>query len=471
MATEGTPHPKASGETSPPTPGVLALLTATALGGIVGSRVGVRPLAVAAGAAALALLNRERKPAGHPPAVPAPPLAGPLPTTFPQPREPEVDPRIEDWLARQMDREVQAAALDAVLPEAAAVPPPAFFSADEAAMVPDGAAAPEEDDYRPEPLLPDAPASGHAWEADSFAGLTEPPVSRSAPFLPSPPASVPTPAPAVATGPAWAGGLPSPPPLAGLEPFTAATFPPYAPAPPDEIPRPVFATFNPSTPPLFPPDFPLAAEGLSIPGIEPLPSWSEAVAPPPEPAGDLDLESLFNPPPFQSSPQADEHSGAPPPPVVLATEHAQPSADPMASFFQAPGPFTSAPKAPVNETPVPEIAVHIAAAGEAWFDSPLADVPNPWLPPKIEDEPPLTPPAPGQAPVPGPVVEAEIVLRPRAPVQAAVVPKNLPPAPKSPETDVEVELAANDPELPRAPVQTPREQRARSTWRSWWRGD
>lgn len=96
------------------------------------------------------------------------------------------------------------------------------------------------------------------------------------------------------------------------------------------------------------------------------------------------------------------------------------------------------------------------------------------------------------------MVEAEIVVRPRGlaitrvqakpsaevPVEFGVVPIDRevealvtleePFEPKTPPT---VDSTSSDkavstpPELPPAPVVLPREQKARKTWRSWWRGD
>lgn len=595
MATEGTPIPDAASDKTaaqpPVMPGPLALLTATALGSFIGSRVGGKPLAVAAGATALAWLNLKRKtPAGAPAAAASTPTPTPAPPPPPVavPREPEVDPRVQEWLARQIERENRAEVAELTLPESAVealptapVEPRVSFAPEPSAPGPvigpapvveampapqpaDTAAEPEEEDnYRPEPLLPDSPG-GHMWEAESYAALTEPTPHRVvAPFDPAPPpaafeapvlAVIPSTAvppgvfqapltaplsplapPAGAsqapplgatplfappsvlfeappTAPLLSAGPPAPaspivamphsalppmvfpePSLAGVAEFSAqqaAVFQEPSPPPvfPEPIllrepPKPVFSTFKSAA--AFPPPPVVPTNTSPIPGIEPLPSWNETAAPTPmvsDPATDVDLEALFDMPAFQGGILPNEIAVVQPPNEEATTTSAPsqpappvPEADPMAAFFQAPPPATPSAEADARPTQAPEIAVHVAAAGEAWFESPLADVPNPWQPAQGDDAafaPPsfTPPPASSPASAPAPVVEAEIVLRPRAPVQASVVSKSMPPA-KPPVIDQEAEAAEAQEGLPQAPVQSPREQRARPTWRSWFRGD
>jgi len=119
---------------------------------------------------------------------------------------------------------------------------------------------------------------------------------------------------------------------------------------------------------------------------------------------------------------------------------------------------------------VPEINVEVTSAGGASFDPNPDPFPtNPWssLVSPVEVDPPKV--VPGQR-----VVEAEVILRPRAPVQNSVVPKttghftrfsNPPPPEPAPQPPAEA------PTLPPAPVVSTREQHARTTWRSWWKGD
>ncbi|MGV3661198.1 MAG: hypothetical protein ACO1TE_13510 [Prosthecobacter sp.] len=347
-------------------PGALALVAASAIGSFLGARLGARPLAVAAGATVLAWLNRKKAPTAIPvpsPAMPAarmripppqpapeavaapaleptpaspssvvePPLSVPIPAPepaapapfpfLPAPPDPAMDPRIQAWLARQMDREERAAAQENIILSAPEAPAPAaawlqpeakFEPAAEpgetaeatpapAAPFPFAAEVPApvfsqsfesgreepyseaDDDYRPEPLVADTPTEHSAWQPHSFAALTEPlPAPQptpTSPLLPPQPAS---PLPQAAMTPAEPGVMPP-----------AVTHTPAQPPPPaktEEAPRPVFASsFKPSSQPLparRPPTTPLAAPFIAasaIPGIEPLPSWNETAGRQPQP--------------------------------------------------------------------------------------------------------------------------------------------------------------------------------------------
>jgi len=121
-----------------------------------------------------------------------------------------------------------------------------------------------------------------------------------------------------------------------------------------------------------------------------------------------------------------------------------------------------------------EVPVSFAQPGEACFDDPLAFLEgNPSaVPGGMAPSPPLRPLAP--------VVEAEIVVRPRGLAATKVLAKSPPEAPaesavvSAPEPMVTLDAPLeikSPPELPPAPVVLPREQKARKTWRSWWRGD
>lgn len=672
MATEVTPNSQATAEAGaaapppvpvPPMSSTLALLTASAVGSFLGSRLGAKPLAVALGAAALAWLNQKKVPARSPaamplradaapspcpaaepttppiwpeapqapafvppsspargwaaaPVIPAPeavtevspvwvpppvaapvvppsvfepvpiapaaapaPAPAPAPTTpspsslLPVPPDPAADPRIQAWLARQMDREERAAAQESLVFEGADTPssfasdlepapePARKTPFDAEVHVPEAPLEEEDDDYRPEPLLADSSADLAPWQPDAFAALTEPSLAQAPPRTA---AETATPLETEPEGewlpPAMEAANPEPPwavPPAGPPPQT----------PPAEVEapaqRPVFVssfqpvsqpppTQSPFTPPVISPSVAASA----IPGIEPLPSWSEIGErrpPPPEvplasfqsaafsakpPApvakAEVDLESLFDMPAFEGSPLTDEATvaeakeGNDEPEVsawaatsvtedpwqapantpifaeaapVLAqpspwaavsvtsafqTAPVQSPEDRMEAFFN---PLKAVPAAMPEQhrtdtaaeaaAPVPEISVHVAPAGEAWFDSPMAaaGVPNPWLPPKGDvngsDVPltssfaPLTPSAPSVTPV----VDAEVVLRPRAPTQASVVVKS-PPAAKPAIVDpVEVSTTPEDPPLAGGASPSPREQRSRAAWRSWWKGD
>lgn len=650
MATEGTPNSQTAADadaaappqppSASPMPGTLALLAASAVGSLLGSRIGAKSLAVAVGATALAWLNRRPTSVKGPvapqredtaPVQPPPPIWTPAPATqtqppsaalappawpsplvpgpqspafeplsaapapaspppyslLPTPPDPAADPRIQAWLARQMDREERADAQESVVlspsvPSSSA--PPGFppvgelpFDAAEDVDLEHAPAEPtlarfpespepafrlpeEEDDYRPEPLVADSLPDASPWLPDAFAALTEPRPQ---------PAHAPT---GTFLSEEMASNAEPPSVMMVVGNAETEEEPPAAPQPlslppvviEDTPPRPVFSSsFKPqSLPASRPSTAPLAAPFLSasaIPGIEPLPSWTEISERPPTtalpsfpsaapsiPPADLsappttvgvDLESLFDTPVFDDSSLpadgavaesgqieeafAERPSGAaipepvpsptsspwqaaantpifpdappvlaPPPswaPASATSPLNAPPKDRIEEFFSslksapAPPPEKNEPATEVPmaaATPVPEIAVHVAAAGEAWFDSPLAaaGVSNPWLPPKGDvagSDVPLTSsftPLSHSSPSVTPVVDAEVVLRPRAPTQASVVAKNAPAKPAVVDP-AEADPMAEDPSAPNSQGQSPREQRARAAWRSWWKGD
>jgi len=117
----------------------------------------------------------------------------------------------------------------------------------------------------------------------------------------------------------------------------------------------------------------------------------------------------------------------------------------------------------------------LAAPGEASFDPPLTAAPhNPWQP-----EPDVfatTPPVPFQPQTAGTVVEAEIILRPRAPMQNSVTakskfaPQNFAKPFSNEDSAIPPAENANDAHFP-GPLQSQQDPKPRPTWRSWWRGD
>lgn len=373
-------------------PGALALLTATAVGGLIATRLSKTPFVLAAGATALALLNQTRpkttlrQPKSLQPAAKDQPLS-----------------QVEQWLTRQIDREEQAPAVDLPLQ--------------------DSTSTEIEEDYTPPPfLMEEAQTSADApFSHQSFAYLFDP-VSR----VTTPPPMVEPGLPALqalestesspTSDAAWILGvepLPSlhesaTPPVSASSMFTASPGPMEAPVPPPDFSAPVF-------------------EGRALPdeievnpSMEPVLHLTPVLSP--EPASTSELNSL------------PENSPA---------------------------------------TEVVEIPVQLAPPGEASFDPPLGVSPqDPWQP-LVEPAIPATTPAPPS----GPVIEAEIILRPRAPTQTAVIAKSKPISPRFAATIKAPGLSAPEPTpdenapLPQAPLQSPREQRARKTWRSWWRGD
>ena len=399
-------------------PGALAILTATAVGGVIAARLGKAPFLLAAGAAALALLKPKKVE-----------VSKSLPPPAPQPESP-AQSQVEQWLSRQIMREEQAPVVEL---STVSAPP-----------------AEPEDDYSPQSFLLDeadevasAPATNKA-----FAGLTEPM-----------PQLLVAPAPLMEQEAAEE----SPPPLPEVLETPASPFP--------------------------------AADAAWTLGVEPLPCLSEAASYVP-PAGSpffgapvrQDVPTSQQEPPFSSmfsSAPVQREEPAPPlffstavfegaafPDEISVAPPTEPEALPAASALtQEPQPE------PVSEPPpavavTPEISVELAAPGDASFDLPLASVTqNPW---QQEPEDVVSSPAPPSQPQPtSPVIEAEIMLRPRAPTQNAVIAKSkfTPPAFFSAEGSNNAPAEGNNYAHFPNPLQTPREPKQRAAWRSWWRGD
>ncbi|MBE7495418.1 MAG: hypothetical protein HS117_10760 [Verrucomicrobiaceae bacterium] len=183
--------------------------------------------------------------------------------------------------------------------------------------------------------------------------------------------------------------------------------------------------------------------------------------------------------PFLSPQPVDEAPSAPFPPAPVESSVAETPPPLRAMFFPAPQAVESPPAPWVGEdlaVPVPsaaespaadaaalapEIEVTLAAPGEATFDDPLAGIAGLDAPAPVPAPPPLRPLAP--------VVEAEVIVRPRGLPPASIVARS--PGGSMQDTTPEEAAGPLPPELPPAPVVLPREQRARKTWRSWWRGE
>lgn len=200
----------------------------------------------------------------------------------------------------------------------------------------------------------------------------------------------------------------------------------------------------------------------------PVASPDEAIRPPSVPLfpqakleSEVPVEAQTQPRPVFVAPRRAVEPPAPvpwPPPVVEV---------PAAVVESAPAPT---PAEPPPSSTVPEIEVAVAAPGEASFDDPLAAMAAHGTPASAaQPPPPLRPLAP--------VVEAEIIVRPRGLAAPAVVAK-APSTPLHPPPSADPAPEATPPPsppplagLPPAPVVVPREQRAKRTWRSWWRGE
>jgi len=464
MSTASEDHSSDQPQRTSHQPGPLAILAATALGGVIAARISKAPLLFAAGAAAMAMLKQKKTAALPPPATPKslPPPAPPL--------EVPAQSQVEQWLSRQIIREEQAPVID--------------FS--EATITPEEPA----DDYQPESFLLDEldeSSSSPPPDNDSFAGLTEPAQP------------IPAPAPEIEEAVEAEQEPEAPPPT--LQ-FLQQAPPP--PAPPPVLLQtsypPVPGQVLPQTPPPPPPLLPLAADGAWTLGVDPLPSLNES-APYVPPVGDMFFstpvpqeapKSTMEPPRsnmFSTAPVQHEEPG---PPLFFSTSVFQGAAFP--DEIQVAPPFTPVPpmpspaqsvEAPVWEpAPVfeplpaaaaPEIPVELAAPGEASFDPPLAAAPhNPW-----QQEPDVfatTPAVHFQPQMASTVVEAEIILRPRAPMQKSVTSKSKF-APQSFAKPFSTEDSAappaenaNDAHFP-GPLQSQQDPKPRPTWRSWWRGD
>lgn len=585
------------------------MLAATAVGGVIGTRLGRTPLVLAAGAAALALLQQQKKsapassasPSPHPlePApgekanelsysisgagsaagtgwVASPTLTPPVQQVQSHPAaEASTQSQVEAWLSRQMQREMAEPVIDLGLhaqeTAAAAAPAagqaffPAGFSTPEtqatSAPVPEDAGSEsvkDEDDYHPGAFLLDEAESLPPPEQmpaqapgrhEAFAQLTAPrdlyvnlePYEPAQPTAAEPAVGPPQPEPSLFSTSAHV--------VSSFQPAATATVPAYTPA---EATQPL--------------------------NLEPLPSLSES-APHVLTAGELFFAS---PPPLQQverDPQPPAPQPVPPPeavsqvfeggafpdaievpmafgldeiPAVLFKEKA-PAAEgalPDSATPVQPGAYTlsqmhlhaAAAMSFFNMVePAREIEVQLAAPGEASFDPPLAAAPqDPWqaqmaaamagaaLPThELDAETGLLTahtsaascwPAPGSdtatatpmdaaasahAFSTGPVVDAEIVIKPR--VQDATRPvfvaKPRPLAPsfaaaaaaQQAQVNLHLHLHAHahphaglhgTQDLP-APLQTPPETEAtfpsplqlprahtrRSSWHSWWQGD
>ena len=424
----------------------LGVLAAISAGGLVAMRMKPSPLMFLAGAAAVAFLGRKR-------IVPASRPLELLPQRHPEPTPP---PRVEvdAWLARQVEREQQAPiiTLDVeTLPEtippapepletAKAALPEVFPSWSMPAEKP--AIAPIEPFFTPQPET----------DGSGFFFPSEPLEETPAPFLNLDPAP-----PSAPSNASWLLGIE---PLPSWDELTAA--------PSSSPPRPTS-------------DFAFLAEPPGAASYTPQPA-PVPTPPPATPAPPPPVQPLFIPSLFQGGALPDEITVTEEPAPAPVVEPAAPSLEAFTAFEAIPFPSPPPPPAPIEPTPEPEISlslpelvpVTLASPGEATFDDPLAALEeNPSsIPGGLPPPPPLRPHAP--------VIEAEIVVRPRGFGASRVQPKKPeaapievvePPSLDTPFLATEPPASPAPPIIPPAPVVLPREQKARKTWRSWWRGD
>lgn len=586
-------------------PGPWALLAATAVGGVIGTRLGRTPLVLAAGAAALALLQKQKRSAPASSASPSPhPLepVAPAPGTEWKPASPTLPPpvqhvqshppahespqsQVEAWLSKQMQREMAEPVLDLSLhaQDAAAAPAPAagqaFFPAGFSTPVVQAMPAPvpendgrepaqNEDDYHPGAFLLDEaeslpqprqmPAQAQGRH-EAFAQLTAPRdlYVNLEPCEPAQPLEPTAAMPAVM--------MPLQVELTHSEPAFFSTPAPARAASP-------FQTGASAMVQMYPP-----ADATAPLNLEPLPSLTESAphvptagalffaAPPPLQQVERDPQphALQEVPPPEAAAQVFEGAAFPDAidvpmafgldeiPAVLFKEKtpASEGALPDSSTPVQSGAYTlpqmhlhAATAMPFFNAvePTREIEVQLASPGEASFDPPLAAAPqDPWQAqmeaamagavsaPELDAETglltahaspsspywpvprsdaasatPVDVAAPAHAFSGGPVVDAEIVIKPRAQddTRPVFVAKPRPLAPSfaaaaAHQAQVNVHLHLHAHSHPhaglhgtqdlRAPLETPPEAEApfpsplqpprphtrRSSWHSWWQGD
>lgn len=408
LASDGIPN-----DQRPRSGGALAVLAATAIGGVIASRLGRKPLILAAGTAVLALLRGKSKKTL---------LLRQKSEDLPSGSQ---EHQVQKWLSQQMIRDEQVSA-----PSLASL-----TSADEAVPLEDYrqdtgttgvrhespleeiSVQEENDDYYPESLLFDDPDENERFNKPSvsFASLTEP-------------VSI------------------FPLPTKGGDTVSDNLCPVH----------PTGVLDHPATPP-----------EPCVLGIEPLPSWSETIPAPtfgnklfssePVQAADPVPDNIFTGKVFEGGTVPDEIDVAP---------NATPIADENNDLFDLPS----------NPPPEAlDIPVQLVAPGEASFDPPLPKG-HPWMsaasiPPALEVSQPKTfsPPA-------GPVIEGEIVLRPHAPIDDSATCSSQRVSSSVAGNESGTALASKSPEPPFQGNETPQEapvhplgsKRPRSRWRSLW---
>lgn len=509
-------------------PSSLGWIAAASIAGAVAARLKSGPLLFLAGAAAAGWIASRRR--QQRPLELLPPRAQPEPASS-EAIQP-VPQAVEGWLARQIAREETAPVITldllspAPAPEVASPPPlemdfPPIGAGDEAAPAKEFIHSPMTGPWSTmaeEPRLEPGPAPGHASvpvyglrgeTSSSFPpvvphqvndwpgnpGTWAPVESFQAPVVSMIPAAVED---GSGKDAAWLLGIEPLPSwdepddgTAAVAPDTASLVPAFveeAPSPSveeqsvPEAPAPI-----PAQPVFVPPLFQGAVlpDQIDVSQGSPPPVSSQIEVPwttaPEEPV--LPPVSLLDAP-FLSPKPVDEAPSAPFPPAPVESSVAETPPPLRAMFFPAPQAVESPPAPWVGEdlaVPVPsadespaadaaalapEIEVTLAAPGEATFDDPLAGIAGLDAPAPVPAPPPLRPLAP--------VVEAEVIVRPRGLPPASIVARSPVETMQDmkPETAIPEQTAEPPPAgLPPAPVVVPREQRARRTWRSWWRGE
>ena len=493
---------------------ILGAAAAVAAGGLLALRMRPASFLFLAGAAAAALIARKKSassrplqllpPTPEPEEVPAPETPVEMPAeepvssfTAPPPSAPAPNP-IEGWLARQLERERNSPVitLEVLTPE---ISPPAA----ELPPTPELPAVPEPE---PEPEKP-VWSSGFIFEPETPVfekTAPEPPAPKIEPAAPALPSvdfrvlqalesteSSPTAPPTSGASAAWLLGIE---PLPSWEESSSPSLfeTPQEPLiPMDEAPLTTSVQETPAPPPPPEPAYvpPLFEGGMFPDEIR--------VDSPPEPPSLMHTEvaaietSAPEPTPLPLAPepwfeQPTQLVPQPAEPTRIIPAPAQPPApvvmDAPASLVAAIDLFLKAPPpapAPVTNLdelmPLEAASAPLPAMPEAAETPPAAepqplDITPPFVSPFLSSAPPLHPIAPGNTTDLSPITP-----RPRGLTQTAVVPRHPFADPLSPAPDAPSETPTNaeesPPELPPAPVVLPREQKAKRTWRSWWRGD
>lgn len=480
----------------------LGVIAAVSAAGLVAMRMKSAPLMFLAGAAAVALLGRKR------PTYSSRSLVL-MPERPPEPAHPSDRKVVDAWLARQIEREQQAPVITLdveSLPESAPPAPEPLHTALDALLpttpIPEATCSQSQSGHEDafETVHPDHPAVS----SPLIFPIEPSPTFAMASSIGAPPPEITTPVETmVAAGPA---PVASPPPA--QETHEAAAFqslfetmeslPGNSPATSFLTPAQVFPEgfATPSNEP---------ANASWLLGIEPLPSWEELGADPPSvrdhSSADLAFLSeppgmaVYNEPPFPAVlPPAQPkfvpalfQAGALPDEISVLSEV---PAMPSALFSGEPAPAAAAipsmespPTFPPAPAPLAEcIPVTLAVPGEASFDPPWAALEKDPTP--RSSDPPPSPPLRPLAPV----VDAEIVIRPRglrSPIQQVVPPTGhsgsqaeldpqMPADPSDPlSEDQRMELAKDlEAHIPTPPASPDcAEKKPRKSWLSWWRGD
>lgn len=447
----------------------LGVLAAVSAGGLMALRMKQAPLLFLAGAAAMALLSRKRV---IPTARPIELMPRREPEPVPQPVT--VPPEVDAWLARQMEREQQTPVITLEVVE-----PMIANDAVSRPEIPITALEPSKPEVNDQAELPPQPMFYERTNWHGFLSETPPEVREGGLVEPFKAAHTPEPllidetvaSPSMPVAPSSASWLLDIEPLPSLDDLAADA---SSPAGADSEARGVIMTVAPG--------MVLPFETPDRPPI-PQPEAPAAFVPALFQGGALPDEitvAEVTAPPTDFVPELEELAGG-----GEVGADGPPAESVMAGLFM---PASSPMEPPTLAVEALEVPVAFAGPGEATFDDPLAFLEeNPSsLPGGLAPPPPLRPLAP--------VVEAEIVVRPRGLAVTKVQPKSaaevsheftpsLPTDPMvtleepfeiktPPASSSEVDRATIPvPELPPAPIVLPREQKARKTWRSWWRGD